>query len=75
MLSAGRVARRPPSSSDSLADRDDTGAMLSVTRFRLRERAAGAADPVGPIAAWATEPLVAQVTAGLLVAEAAAAGG
>jgi len=54
----------------SLDDRDDTGAKLSATRFRLRERAAGAADPVGPIAACASEPLVAQVTAGLLVAEA-----
>ena len=59
----------------SLADRDDTGAMLSTTRLRLRERAAGAADPVIPIAARSSEPLVAQVTAGLLVAEAELQGG
>ncbi len=54
----------------ALSGRDDTGALLSAARLRLCARiAGGATDPVGPIATRPDEPLVARVTAGLLVAE------
>jgi LuxR family maltose regulon positive regulatory protein len=55
----------------ALRERKDTGAQLTTARLQLRKRVAGAADSLGPVAARATEPLVAQVTAGLLVAEGA----
>ncbi len=55
---------------NALSGRDDTGALLSAARLRLRDRVAGAAESVAPIATRPSEPLVAQVTAALLVAEA-----
>ena len=70
VLAAGQTALAPDLV-DALSARDDTGATLAAARVRLRERVAGAADLVAPIATRADEPLIAQVTAGLVAAEAA----
>ena len=69
-LAAGESAPAPDLV-DALSARGDTRATLAAARVRLRERVGGAADLVTPIATRADEPLVNQVTASLVAAEAA----